>query len=233
VSLTSLSQIVRFLRANPYPKVTDLSCRLPLLTLSHKLEAANLGDLMRLLVRSIEEMIKKNWLSQRSFTLSQISNFSSSLSPWFSWIVISVSDRSTKCEQLFASRSCISPANLFTMHKRFRVTRNRKERGKLLFSLSPPSHMTPCTLRYFVKCTTCYSATTTISPPLSQYDVMLTSMQFKRFHSTVNKKRKLFPTLTPTSQGLSCVATHSPHTPQLSFESHGGVFLILQSVQEY
>ncbi len=40
------------LRANPFPKVTDLCCRLPLPTLYHRPEAANLGDLMRLWVRS-------------------------------------------------------------------------------------------------------------------------------------------------------------------------------------
>ena len=39
------------LRANPFPEVTDPFCRLPLTTLFHRLEAANLGDLMRLLVR--------------------------------------------------------------------------------------------------------------------------------------------------------------------------------------
>jgi hypothetical protein len=36
------------LRANPFPKVTDLFCRLPLSTLFYQLEAAHLGDLMRL-----------------------------------------------------------------------------------------------------------------------------------------------------------------------------------------
>ena len=40
------------LRANPFPKVTDLFCRLPLPTLLYPPEAANLGDLMRLLVRA-------------------------------------------------------------------------------------------------------------------------------------------------------------------------------------
>ena len=40
------------LRANPFPKVTDLFCRLPLPTLFCGPEAANLGDLMRLWVRS-------------------------------------------------------------------------------------------------------------------------------------------------------------------------------------
>ena len=38
-------------RANPFPEVTDLFCRLPLSTLFYRPEAANLGDLMRLLVR--------------------------------------------------------------------------------------------------------------------------------------------------------------------------------------
>lgn len=39
------------LRANPFPEVTDLFCRLPLSTFFYRPEAANLGDLMRLLVR--------------------------------------------------------------------------------------------------------------------------------------------------------------------------------------
>ena len=39
------------LRANPYPEVTDLFCRLPLPTLFYQLEATHLGDLMRLCVR--------------------------------------------------------------------------------------------------------------------------------------------------------------------------------------
>jgi hypothetical protein len=40
------------LRANPFPEVTDLFCRIPLPTLSHQLEAVHLGDLMRFFVRS-------------------------------------------------------------------------------------------------------------------------------------------------------------------------------------
>jgi hypothetical protein len=36
------------LRANPFPEVTDLICRLPLPTLFYRLEAVHLGDLMRL-----------------------------------------------------------------------------------------------------------------------------------------------------------------------------------------
>ena len=36
------------LRANPFPEVTDLFCRLPLPTLFYRLEATHLGDLMRL-----------------------------------------------------------------------------------------------------------------------------------------------------------------------------------------
>jgi len=38
-------------RANPFPEVTDLICRVPLSTLSHQLEAVHLGDLLRLWVR--------------------------------------------------------------------------------------------------------------------------------------------------------------------------------------
>jgi hypothetical protein len=39
------------LRASPFPEVTDLICRLPLPTFFYRLEAAHLGDLMRLSVR--------------------------------------------------------------------------------------------------------------------------------------------------------------------------------------
>ena len=39
------------LRANPYPEVTDLICRLPLPTLFYRLEAVHLGDLLRIWVR--------------------------------------------------------------------------------------------------------------------------------------------------------------------------------------
>jgi hypothetical protein len=38
-------------RANPYPEVTDLFCRLPLPTFFYQLEAVHLGDLLRLSVR--------------------------------------------------------------------------------------------------------------------------------------------------------------------------------------
>ena len=44
-------------RANPFPKVTDPFCRLPLPTLFHRPEAVNLGDLLRLLVRSGEKSV--------------------------------------------------------------------------------------------------------------------------------------------------------------------------------
>ena len=40
------------LRANPFPEVTDLFCRLPLPTLFYRLEAVHLGDLLRIWVRS-------------------------------------------------------------------------------------------------------------------------------------------------------------------------------------
>jgi len=39
------------LRANPFPEVTDLICRIPLSTFFYRPEAANLGELMRLWVR--------------------------------------------------------------------------------------------------------------------------------------------------------------------------------------
>jgi len=47
------------LRANPYPEVTDLFCRLPLPTLPRGLEAARLGDLMRFRVRPFERAMLK------------------------------------------------------------------------------------------------------------------------------------------------------------------------------
>ena len=47
------------LRANPFPEVADLICRLPLPTLFYQLEAIHLGDLLRILVRS---STKINWL---------------------------------------------------------------------------------------------------------------------------------------------------------------------------
>ena len=51
-----LDQLLRVhdptLRANPFPRLTDLFCRLPVPTLPYGPEAANLGDLMRLWVRT-------------------------------------------------------------------------------------------------------------------------------------------------------------------------------------
>ena len=40
------------LRAIPFPEVTESFCRLPSTTFLYRLEASNLGDLMRLLVRT-------------------------------------------------------------------------------------------------------------------------------------------------------------------------------------
>ena len=45
------------LRANPCPEVTDQDCRFPLPTLIYRLEAANLGDRMRRLVRSVSKQV--------------------------------------------------------------------------------------------------------------------------------------------------------------------------------
>jgi len=47
-SLLTIGPLHPIFRANPFPEVTDLSCRLPLPTLFYRPEAANLGDLMRL-----------------------------------------------------------------------------------------------------------------------------------------------------------------------------------------
>ena len=45
------------LRANPFPEVTDLTCRLPVSTLFYRLEAIHLGDLLRISVRSRGKII--------------------------------------------------------------------------------------------------------------------------------------------------------------------------------
>ena len=55
--VSSLSPISPTLRANPYPEVTDLFCRLPLPTLFYQLEAVHLGDLLRLSVRPEPKII--------------------------------------------------------------------------------------------------------------------------------------------------------------------------------
>jgi hypothetical protein len=47
----NIGDLYPILRANPFPEVTDLICRIPLSTLFYRPEAANLGDLMRLWVR--------------------------------------------------------------------------------------------------------------------------------------------------------------------------------------
>lgn len=53
-SARSLEQGPRYpaLRANPFPEVTDLFCRLPLPTLFYRPEAFHLGDLLRIWVRA-------------------------------------------------------------------------------------------------------------------------------------------------------------------------------------
>ena len=51
-STSRMRPLYPILRANPFPEVTDLFCRLPLPTLFYGPEAANLGDLMRLWVRT-------------------------------------------------------------------------------------------------------------------------------------------------------------------------------------
>jgi len=48
-------------RATPYPKVTVLFCRLPLLTLCPKLEAFHLWNLLRIFVRLGWKIILSLW----------------------------------------------------------------------------------------------------------------------------------------------------------------------------
>ena len=49
------------LRANPFPEVTDLICRLPLPTLFYRLEAVHLGDLLRIWVRFGTKITHSPW----------------------------------------------------------------------------------------------------------------------------------------------------------------------------
>ena len=49
------------LRANPFPEVTDLICRLPLPTLFYRLEAVHLGDLLRIWVRPGTRITPSPW----------------------------------------------------------------------------------------------------------------------------------------------------------------------------
>jgi len=50
------ARAISIFRANPYPEVTDLICRLPLPTLIYRLETLHLGDQLRISVRTIENM---------------------------------------------------------------------------------------------------------------------------------------------------------------------------------
>jgi len=50
--LLNQARLATILRANPYPEVTDRICRLPLSTLFYRLEAIDLGDLLRIWVRA-------------------------------------------------------------------------------------------------------------------------------------------------------------------------------------
>ena len=52
------------LRAIPFPKVTELFCRLPSPTFFYRLEATNLGDLMRLWVRTYVRIILSPGISR-------------------------------------------------------------------------------------------------------------------------------------------------------------------------
>ena len=52
-ALLTESVAITVFRANPYPEVTDLICRLPLPTLFYRLETLNLGDLLRIRVQAI------------------------------------------------------------------------------------------------------------------------------------------------------------------------------------
>jgi len=78
-------------RANPYPEVTDLFCRLPLSTLFYQLEAVNLGDLLRLWIGLGMKII---------------------ISSGFSRIVRNAPD--IPKEECFANHTTLSPVNLIS-----------------------------------------------------------------------------------------------------------------------
>ena len=61
-------------RANPFPKVTDLFCRLPLSTLFYWPEATHLGDLMRLWVRPLMKINLSYGFSRNNRYAPDISN---------------------------------------------------------------------------------------------------------------------------------------------------------------
>ena len=102
------------LRANPFPEVTDLICRLPLPTLFYRLEAVHLGDLLRIWVRSGTKIIlppsdfqgpakahrmpQEPWHFSRSTSLSPVEPFPGSPSL-------------KKKRQLFSGLSLTSPSS--------------------------------------------------------------------------------------------------------------------------
>ena len=72
------------LRAIPFPKVTELFCRLPSATLFYRPEAANLGDLMRLWVRSrvkINLLLGFSWAAASAPVFSKDEKLYHRLSP--------------------------------------------------------------------------------------------------------------------------------------------------------
>ena len=59
------------IKAIPYPKTTELSCRLPSLTVFYWSEAVYLGDLMRMWVRTTQKWKENSIFSKyRKFTIS-------------------------------------------------------------------------------------------------------------------------------------------------------------------
>ena len=70
------------LRANPFPKVADLCCRLPLPTLFYQPEAVNLGDLMRLWVRTGVQIMMQMLLFKGSWKYTRHLRRQSALPTW-------------------------------------------------------------------------------------------------------------------------------------------------------
>ena len=120
-SQTYMQQTVNYLqsnylalRANPFPEVTDLICRLPLPTLFYYLEAIHLGDLMRLLVRI--QLNKHSFRFSRTFVpapeFAKIANLYQTLMLIANWVYSKHSMFVNKKRELFPGETKMSQNEL-------------------------------------------------------------------------------------------------------------------------
>jgi hypothetical protein len=103
------------LRANPFPEVTDLFCRLPLSTFFYWLEAFYLGNLMRLWVRTTKKIrIHIGFSSSHSNTpdIFKTKMFSHMNNPYRRLIRFQGSVNVKKKRELFPGRLQLSPTGL-------------------------------------------------------------------------------------------------------------------------